>query len=371
MKQSIFSLILACLMVAGAQAGSPFTEYKKEIRKDYKVNPEALVGVTNKYGKIEVHSWDKDVASFQIIIRVTADNPGRADEIFKTISIHFSNHPNEVRAITEIENKPKSVWSWWWSSGEKSEFAIDYVVYIPTRARLDLNNKYGDILIDQLANTANIELKYGNLQMVGSSEDVGFILGYSKARIGTTRAVSGEAKYSTLKFATTRDMDWDSKYSKVEVGEARRMNINSKYDTYVIGRVNSINNEGKYDDFEIVEVDEVFTRTAYTDWEIRRLNKMADVEMKYGEMKIYKLAPECESIRFVGNYAHLSVTPDPWMDFRADIHSSYGNIKTPTSFTVSRDIKEGQTQQFSGYVRSPNAKMVLTADISYGGITIR
>src|SRR5690606_18514603 len=147
--------------------------------------------------------------------------------------------------------------------------------------------------------------------------------------------------------------------------------INSKYDTYVIGRVNSINNEGKYDDFEIVEVDEVFTRTAYTDWEIRRLNKMADVEMKYGEMKIYKLAPECESIRFVGNYAHLSVTPDPWMDFRADIHSSYGNIKTPASFTVSRDIKEGQTQQFSGYVRSPNAKMVLTADISYGGITIR
>lgn len=370
MKQWIFSIVLL-ILIQPAFGEMPLKEYKKEIRKEYSMNPEGLVGVTNKYGKVEVHSWEKNEASFQVVITVVASNTEKADEVFERISINFAHSMQEVRAETVIEDKPKSVWSWWWSSGSSSEFTIDYVVYIPRRAELDVNNKYGDVLIDQLANRANIDLKYGNLHLAGSSDKVDFQLGYSKAKIGDTEELTGEVKYSTLKSNRTGNLRCESKYSKVEVEEAQDMMIVSKYDTYVIGRARSIENEGKYDDFEIREIYDLRTSTAYTDWKVQLLKRMADVDMKYGELKIYEVSPACEKINFKGSYASLRVDVDAFSEYKVNIKAQYGDVNVPEGFTVIEKEQEGSDLYMAGYYRNPNAKMVLYADIKYGGVSIR
>ena len=75
MKQWIFSIVLL-LAVQSAFGSMPLKEYKKEIRKEYSMDPTGLVGVTNKYGKVEVHSWDKSNVSYQVVITVVANNIG-------------------------------------------------------------------------------------------------------------------------------------------------------------------------------------------------------------------------------------------------------------------------------------------------------
>lgn len=57
-------LFLVPLMV-----NAQFTD-TKEIRKSYAITPETQIEITNKYGKIDFKSWDKDSVKFQINIRV-------------------------------------------------------------------------------------------------------------------------------------------------------------------------------------------------------------------------------------------------------------------------------------------------------------
>lgn len=370
MKQWIFNVLLVALIAPAVHSSPTNGGFKKEIRKEFAMDPSGIVAVSNKYGKVQVHAWNKPVASFQIVITVDTKSAEEADQIFEAISINFSHSTREVKAHTEITSKPKNVWSWWWDSGKSSDFRIDYVVYIPEMAQVDLQNKYGDIYIDPLANLARIQLSYGNLRMAGSSDNVDIDLGYSKANIAHTANLSGNAKYSTLKCSKAQNVSCNTKYSKVEFSEANEMNVNSKYDTYVLGKISSIKNEGKYDDFEINEVDHIVVRTAFTDWDVQQLNESAVVDMKYGAFKVYKVNSTCEKIDFFGSHAQMKLGVKQNVAFQIVAQGLHSGVNMPGHFNVTRKVKEGQMLQVEGFSLNPNAKLVITADVSYGGVTI-
>jgi hypothetical protein len=62
---------------------------------------------------------------------------------------------------------------------------------------------------------------------------------------------------------------------------------------------------------------------------------------------------------------------EPGSEFVLNMNSSYADLKVPDGFTITRDIRDGQSRTVSGFMRNPNAKMVLNADITYGGVSIR
>ena len=66
-----------------------FTE-TKEIRKEFKVSPETRIEISNKYGKIELNSWEKDSVVIEIKIRVEEKKLSKLEDAIDAINFDFT-----------------------------------------------------------------------------------------------------------------------------------------------------------------------------------------------------------------------------------------------------------------------------------------
>jgi hypothetical protein len=67
-----FKLIIAFVLgiwLFPSLAYGQFTE-TKQIQKQFKVAPETRIEISNKYGKVELNTWDKDSVVIEVKIRV-------------------------------------------------------------------------------------------------------------------------------------------------------------------------------------------------------------------------------------------------------------------------------------------------------------
>jgi len=145
-------------------------EFTKAIKKDFSINPKGTTSLTNKYGKIEVKTWDKNRVKIDVKVIVKALSEDEAQKIFNQIDVDFSNDESFVKAETVFETNS----SWWssnWSS-TNSDYEINYEVFLPATNELELSNKYGDVYVAKLENKGNITVKYGNFRLEGFANDV-------------------------------------------------------------------------------------------------------------------------------------------------------------------------------------------------------
>ncbi len=153
-------------------------EFRKQIKKEYAINPKGEVALYNKYGKIEVKTSTNNKVTIDIEIIVNANSEKSAKETFDRINFDFYNDENYVKAMTMIESKV----SWGWNNNN-ADYTINYYVNMPKTCRLDLNNKYGDSYISYLDASAKVDVKYGNFKMDGLSENLMVTLGYGNGTV--------------------------------------------------------------------------------------------------------------------------------------------------------------------------------------------
>ena len=68
----IWCFVFVCWLLPNL-VHAQFTE-TKEITKHFKISPETIIEITNKYGKIDIKNWDKDSVVFEIKITKTNKN---------------------------------------------------------------------------------------------------------------------------------------------------------------------------------------------------------------------------------------------------------------------------------------------------------
>ncbi|MEN1785828.1 MAG: hypothetical protein AAGF77_11900, partial [Bacteroidota bacterium] len=91
---------LACLMLSftarageGEGCGSPKGKYTKEktVKRDFKVNADALLKVKNSYGNLNLKSWDQDRVVIEVQIKANGNNAEKVQERLEEISVDFDN----------------------------------------------------------------------------------------------------------------------------------------------------------------------------------------------------------------------------------------------------------------------------------------
>ncbi|MFT5764505.1 MAG: hypothetical protein ACI8X3_001936, partial [Saprospiraceae bacterium] len=166
------------------------TEFTKTIKKNYKMAADGEVTLSNKYGKINLKTWDRNEVSIEVTITAKSRSESAANEIFKRIKIDFADGSDYVKAETTIEAQKSS----WWGNESKGDFRIDYEVSMPNAASLDLSNKYGDAEIGAIGGGGIFSIKYGNFNVQSVGKDTKIDLGYGNGTIGKTNNVEVNIK---------------------------------------------------------------------------------------------------------------------------------------------------------------------------------
>ena len=137
-------------------------EKSKTINKSFSVNKNATLYVKNKYGNVQVNTWEENRIEIKVKITVKGNDLDNVEEKLKAIDILFEASNSLVEARTKIEST-KSKWSWWGSN--TTNYKINYYIKMPITNNADLNNKYGNIELDKLKGKANINCDYGNIEI--------------------------------------------------------------------------------------------------------------------------------------------------------------------------------------------------------------
>lgn len=243
-----------------------FSESKTYVH-EFPLNPKTTVEISNKYGKIQLLTWNKDSVRVDIDFYISSPSLSRLDKLRQNINFDYSGSnyyvvvktvfgKNQSSVIDEIKDLADVL------VNGSSEIRIDYTVHVPSKQPLKVTNKYGDIYCDDLSGEAQINLSNGDLKannFTGNSQislsfGKGFINQFDKGRI--------MAEYGDLNIRSAENISLESKSSKIRIDKAGIVKLSSRRDDLAIGEINSIMGDCNFSNINIENINEELSLAA-------------------------------------------------------------------------------------------------------------
>lgn len=354
--KSILLIFFIQILIVTA-AFSATDEFSKSLHKEFNADQNTLLFIENKFGDVDINNWDKNQVVIDVVITVDHRNEDKAKELIEYIQVDISQDGNTIKAITTIDNK-FSKWNFTFSDNKK-EFSIDYDIKIPKNIKLNLENKYGNVFINEIYGHAIVDVKYGNLKINkiirGNKKPFSEIsLGYSNGNVDECEWLNVTLKYSKLEIEKCKALIAVTKYSKLYVDLGSSIVCESKYDNYRIGALTNF-----------------VGTTAYTELKFKEVSKLLEVDNRYGGVSVDYVPKKFEKINIENEYGGIKITIDANASYQIKGFAKYADIDYPETGKVSR-IKESNSLSVKGTVgEDDNTKSEVHVQTKYGNVKLR
>ncbi|MEK7257850.1 MAG: hypothetical protein AAB316_24040, partial [Bacteroidota bacterium] len=293
-----------------------------------------------------------------------------AQEVFNRIHVDFVNDANFVKAETVIESNKGNWWDWG-GGGNRTEFQINYAVFMPATASLDLSNKYGDAFVAAIEGKTAVNVSYGNFRLEGVCGNLAVNLGYGNGTVVRAKDVSADVSYSKIIFNDVQNADFVTKYSKITVDKGVDVKAESRYDHFNLPKVRQFKHSSRYGDVEIGSAESVIALSKYTDYRIEHLSDNGEFDLQYGGVQLDNVAKGFSSLNLVGKYSDFKIAVEPGASYTLEAAANYAGIAYPTGFNVSYEKEKGTSHEVKGHAGTEGARSVIKANLSYGSLKIR
>lgn len=364
------SLLVAAVLATGLLSADngPAREFSKTINKQFNMSADGLVELSNRHGKIDIKTWDQSAARISVKIIVDAKDEEDAQEVFDRINVNFYNTSETVGAETEIEDRKSNWWNW---GDNSNEFSINYEVFMPASANLDVTAKYCDVYAAAIAGRGEFTVKYGNFKLDGLGEDSEITLAYGNGTLVRGRDLTVDLAYGNLDVEEVSDVNIDVRYGKLTTDRAGDILSDSRYSTFRLGEIREFRNDGKYDNIEIAFAEEVVCETHYSNVQVDRLARRMSLDMAYGSAKTNQIEASFDEISLNGRYTEFKLYMNGNVDCSLDLAGDYADIRLPSSgLNTSYDSKDGKSHEVRGTMGS-GGNSTIKARMNYGGILVR
>ncbi|MEX6625577.1 hypothetical protein [Tenacibaculum salmonis] len=351
----LYKLIVLLFFIPNILVANNDKKYEetKTIHKNFSVNKNATLYVSNKYGNIQVSSWDKNHIVIEVKIIVKGDNINNIKNKLNAINVLFESSNNLVKASTKIENS-KFNWSSW--GNNNINYKINYHIKIPLTNNADLNNKYGNIELDRIKGKVNINCDYGNVEideLLNESNNIN--LDY--------------CENSEINFIKSGNVNID--YSKLTINNSKSLIVNNDYSTIKIGKIENLKFNSDYGSLSANNITQFTSNSDYTNIKIKTLKKNLTLKSNYGTIKIENLKKDFDKIIIDGNYTSIKLGANIENNFNFKINLTYANLRYPKEkTTIFKSIEKNSTKYYEGiFGNETNSNVNIKSN--YGGISIK
>lgn len=326
-------------------------EKTKKVKKEFTVNANALLDIDNKYGNIDVTTWNENRVVINVEIKVTGNDEDKVKDRLDMIDIDFNGSSNLVSARTIIEKK-KSGWGWSWGSSSKVHYEINYTIKAPKSNKVDLNIDYGNISVNELDGKATLTCDYGNI----SAGD----LNHANNQI--------DLDYGNANIDYMKGGDIVVDYSKVNVTEADKINLDADYTTTVFDKVTDVKYVCDYGSIKIYNAVNVVGDGDYLTTRLGTIAKNVSLVQDYGSVRIETLNSGFETVNLDGDYCSFKIgVPNSPFNFTLDL-SYAGFRRGDNGYEFSKQIVKSSSKYYQGsYKGGSSANIKISSD--YGSVT--
>ncbi|PCH76013.1 MAG: hypothetical protein COB98_07455 [Flavobacteriaceae bacterium] len=346
-------LLVPSILLATDQKGKHTKS--KNIHKTFTISKQGSLNLTNKYGNINITTWDKNSIEIEVYIETNGNDEQKVIDRLKNITIDFDNSPSSVSAKTNIRKSGYSGWSLF-SNNHCIGMKINYTVKMPVTNLLKVNNDYGNISIDKLLGKAIIHCDYGKL-FIGELHhlDNDIRLNYN-----------GKSTIEYLKGGTI-----NSDYSTIEIEESETIRITADYSHIQIGTAKKLKYQCDYGDLKVDQVGIITGSSDYFHVKINELSDTANLNSEYGSVKIGTILSGFSLVKISSDYGNIKLGIEQNTSYNFNVKLEYGRLKLEQSdYTFHKKITKNSSKYYEGYCIKQNNRSNIHLQTSYGNVAI-
>lgn len=326
-------------------------EKTKTITKDFDVHSDAVLNISNKYGNVDIASWNENRISIKVTITVKGKKESKVLDRLDMIDVDFEAARSEVSAKTRIGKSS----SWGWGNNNNLSMEINYLIKMPVSNSLNVNNDYGAIFLDDLDGSASINCDYG------------------KINIGELRNMRNSINLdytnkSTIEFMKNGDINAD--YSTLHVEKGGNMDLNADYSHMSFGTINSLEYNCDYGDLDVESVEKADGNSDYMHVSIGSLGVLGSFSSDYGSIKIKKVSKDISKLTVNTSYANIKLGIEEGASFDIVAQMQYSGFEFDSGFTFNKQIEKNSSKYYEGYYNKANSGNLISLETSYGGINL-
>jgi len=354
----LINLTLLILSTLSAQSDTEVRTFMKTVH----VSKETSLEVNNKYGSIHISPWTKDSASIRAEVKAVASGHDKPGKMFDGITISITETSYLVRAQTEFTQNINTLFESFKGMTSKlisydSHVEINYYINIPDYLNLRIENKYGDVYMEDNKGNLSISVSNGSFKANSIGGESSITLAFCDATINSIS--SGKINTS---------------FSDLTIGETGDLKINSISSRFEIKKATLIMAESKRDKFFIDNLETLKGNSYFTDYKIGNLKKEIDLVARYGSVNADLVDKRFESININSGYSDLSLRFEQGASYTFDIRYINSFLVLPDKDVKSekKDINEEKREYMTfGTVGKNPGTTKVKIDATRGNIYLK
>lgn len=300
-------LLLVLLFEKGNLLLSQTYTETRRIVKTYHISPSTTVDVTNKYGKIHVVPWTKDSVKLDILLTINSSSTTRLSKIKENIDFDFTSTKYYIVASTVFGSRYNTFFSDLKSIAEsflsvENEVNINYTIYTPSWSNLKIDNKFGDIFLDDMEGDIDIKLSNGDLKANNLS-------GYTLLNLNSADGVMNYVENG--KFIIS--------YSDLLVKKANQISIDSRSSKITLQYIDYMKAKSRRDKYNIDLINKMLGESYFSDLYITNLNKEVSFDLTYGNISFSKINKNFSLINLNSEYTDLDLVFESGSSYELDL----------------------------------------------------
>lgn len=306
---------------------SGFAQYSetREFVKRLRIQPETRIDITNKYGKMELNTWDKDSVVIRFKMEINEKKPIKPEQKLDKLDFDISNSQHYLIVKTQVDKNRSQIESELLKFKETilqtgGSIRIDLEVWLPDNHELKLENKFGDIIMGDYLGETQIVLSNGKLKAGKLTRHSILNFSFADASIDDLPNARIISNYSDIELKNSGIVRIESKSSTIEVMNSEELNIDSRRDKFRIRIANKLDASGNFSQFRIYE-----------------LKDKANLRLSYGGLEMEKVEPAFSSIYIESRSADVNLYFNPETKFNYEI------TETKTDLKLGRELKEEES----------------------------
>lgn len=262
----LFALAIVFSLPAMAQE-----KVSKKTTETYGFAHAGEIQLDNKYGHINIYGWAKDEVSITVTITVTHKKRDNAKELLDRIRPIIRHSDNFLSLGYEIGENSSGFFSTLFDKAnpfdfDRSNVQIDYKVYLPEKAEVEVTNKFGDVFIEDWTGALKADVQHGDMWINAN---------LTKADI--------KIKYGKLRAMNINYADLDLKNGALDMDGASTMRLNSSGSELSLGQIGSLELYSNKDEVDIDEVNTLYGMLKFSKLQLRSLSKDIDLTLRISD----------------------------------------------------------------------------------------
>jgi hypothetical protein len=339
-KLTLASFVLFSTLFAQATQAGPSRQYRKAWPK----SGVTALTINNKFGAVRITDSGSDSVTVKVVISTNNMSESKAMDLINKIHISLDKSGGMVTGQTTIEN----------TFNVKGSFSVDYLVNIPKDRDLNITNKYGNVVVDELEGKGVFSVSYGALTS-----------GKIKTPAGSPLQL--EVNYGKADLETVNDARMEISYSKLYADAIDRLTLDSRYSTINISKNDRLELQSKYDEIEMDELGQLKAASKYSHYKIGRLTGRLILDTDYGSVKVGEVDPKFERIEITNSYGGINLGLNG-LNYRLKADCNFCDIDYPDSRYKGNKIRDNHRFSLEGNVGTGGGTVTIIS--RYGGVKL-